>query len=85
MLKNEFVEGAICDPLIYFKSPEEVIANPILSRSEKLKILESWKDLCQKRDLAEYEGMRNVKEDMLPEINEKIMELMAADVYLEPI
>ncbi|HAZ11218.1 MAG: hypothetical protein A2X86_08400 [Bdellovibrionales bacterium GWA2_49_15] len=74
---NSFVEDASCDPWKYFKSPEEVVANNDLSPDEKFRILESWKDICQKIKVAEDDGMRDVPNDLLPKINDKICEIKA--------
>ncbi len=77
MLEKNFAENATCDPLKYFEKPEEVVFNNELSRQEKIKILESWRDMCKKMEIAEYEGMKDVTEDLLPLINNKILELTA--------
>ncbi len=58
------LEDAICNPLKYFNRPEDVVADSELSKSEKLKILESWKDICQKIEIADSEGMRQGTEDL---------------------
>ena len=62
------LDKAIEDPRHFFKTPEEVMAEPGLNDREKLAILESWERDARELAVAEEESMGGGEPDMLDRI-----------------
>jgi hypothetical protein len=50
-------EKALLDPALVFKTPNEVLTESLLSREQKIKILERWEYDARELQVAAEEGM----------------------------
>lgn len=68
-------EQAAIDPAAVFASPEDLVARPDLSRSEKLHLLRRWHyDACE-LSVAEDEGMGGGEPSMLERVSAALASL----------
>ncbi|KTD42222.1 hypothetical protein [Legionella parisiensis] len=50
-------QNKIANPIKFYKHPNEVMEDKVLSNSDKIKVLESWLDDIKLKLIAEDEGM----------------------------
>jgi hypothetical protein len=50
-------EKALVDPGLVFKTPDKVLTDGVLSRDQKIKILQKWEYDARELQVAEEEGM----------------------------
>ncbi len=69
------IEAIIKDPEKYFQGPREVVADPVLTRDEKRRILDSWALDAQLLAVAEEENMAGKDRPGLREVKLAQLEL----------
>ena len=62
--KNDIAQARL-DPGSVFETPEDLLENPFLSRSEKIDLLKRWKYDAQEVSNATAEGMIGENNDLL--------------------
>jgi hypothetical protein len=74
------VEKALLDPTAVFSQPKEVLAEPNLSRHQKIEILKRWEYDARELQTADDENMAEGSEvDLLDQILEALHQLQQAD------
>lgn len=58
-------QKALLDPTSVFKTPEEVVACPMLTKEQKIKILRRWEYDARELEVAQEENMRTNQPDIL--------------------
>lgn len=69
------LNDALSDPRGAFRSPENLVSDPRLDRTAKLKILRKWRDDAYAHTAAEYEGMQGGMTPMLHRVCKAINQL----------
>jgi hypothetical protein len=69
------VDAAVLDPAQYFGSPMDVVRDPLLNKSEKQRVLESWAHDAQLLSQAEAENMPGTERPRLQEVQLALLEL----------
>lgn len=72
------IEKALLDPAGVFARPEDVSADPSLSREEKIRILRRWEYDARELEVAEEENMAGGPPDQLGPVLEALHRLEAA-------
>jgi hypothetical protein len=62
------IDKAMLDPAVVFQSPEALLRQADLSREQKIDILRQWEYDARELEVAEEEGMRTSRPDLLDRI-----------------
>lgn len=71
-------EKAVRDPSSVFRTPEEVLANPDLSNTQKHEILRRWAHDAREMSTAESEGMAGGEPSLMQQVADALDKLAAS-------
>ena len=77
-MNSKDYEKAAVNPAEAFASPEELVARPDLSRSEKVDLLRRWHDDACELSVAEEEGMGGGEPSLLERVSAALASLEKA-------
>ena len=69
------IENAKLNPAANFKTPQDVVGNAELSRSQKIEILKRWEEDATAMEVAEEEGMPGPQPKLLQPIRDALHSL----------
>lgn len=64
----EWLERALLDPDVTFRTPESVVDYPGLPTEQKIEVLRAWAYDASEAEVAEEEGMPGLREHLLQRI-----------------
>jgi hypothetical protein len=70
------LERALNDPAGLFRSPDEVVHHPTLTREQKIQVLRNWKLDASRLEGSEGEGMRGEDAPMLHRVSRALAALI---------
>lgn len=62
------IDKAITNPAAVFRSPADVLADPDLTREEKIRVLRQWEYDARELEVAEEENMPGGPPDLLAQV-----------------
>lgn len=68
-------ETALADPARVFGTPEQLVAHPALSKTQKIELLRRWEYDAAETDVAREEGMPGGPESLLHRVLNALHEL----------
>ena len=70
------LEQALNDPADVFENPDAVVRHPVLTREQKVQILNNWQLDASRLEASEAEGMRSESAPMLQRVRIALAALM---------
>jgi hypothetical protein len=67
------IDAALEDPAAHFAQPQDLLADPTLTKELRLKLLQRWEQDAERLEAAANEGMRGDEESMLQRVKQALL------------